>query len=351
MHVIHARNVNNALFYGVSWLLTNGLSEPSRNGPVLVAPCPVTTVYARPEERVLFSDLRNANPFGHLMEALWMLSGRDDVAFPARYMQNLTLYSDDNVRLNGAYGFRWRQHFGYDQLKLVTDDLKANPASRRDVVAMWDAVDDQTRHDPRNANLANYEGDLKRGMGGGKDIPCNTHIYFRLNAGQLDMTVCNRSNDAIWGAYGANAVHFSMLQEYMASMIGCALGKYYQVANNFHIYSDREDARALNGDNVHMLEDDRYATHHTPRTPLVHRAATWDDELQRFMEAPSMRRTWDNQFFDLANAMARAHELYKENRLGDAIGYLQHSNVDWAVAGYEWLKRIAAKRERKGAVA
>jgi hypothetical protein len=47
---------------------------------VLVSQTPVVTCYSAPTQRVLFSPMRDANPFFHLMEALWMLAGRDDVA-------------------------------------------------------------------------------------------------------------------------------------------------------------------------------------------------------------------------------------------------------------------------------
>ena len=50
------------------------------------------------------------------------------------------------------------------------------------------------------------------------------------------MSIVNRSNDMIWGAYGANAVHMSMLLEYMAAMTGFQVGIYYQISNNLHAY-------------------------------------------------------------------------------------------------------------------
>lgn len=75
-----------------------------------------------------------------------------------------------------------------------------------------------------------------------KDVPCNTQAYFSINAGQLDMMVTNRSNDSVWGALGANAVHFSILQEYMAARIGVPAGKYWQVTNNLHLYLAHHEA-------------------------------------------------------------------------------------------------------------
>ena len=49
-----------------------------------------------------------------------------------------------------------------------------------------------------------------------EEIPCNTAIYFKVREGKLNMTVSNRSNDVIWGTFGANVVHMSILQEYVA---------------------------------------------------------------------------------------------------------------------------------------
>ena len=51
------------------------------------------------------------------------------------------------------------------------------------------------------------------------------------------MTVCCRSNDIIWGTYGTNAVHFSMLQEYLAARLNAQLGVYRHISDSFHAYS------------------------------------------------------------------------------------------------------------------
>ena len=51
------------------------------------------------------------------------------------------------------------------------------------------------------------------------------------------MTVSNRSNDIIWGTFGANAVHMSMLHEYVASALMLHVGKYTQISDSFHAYT------------------------------------------------------------------------------------------------------------------
>jgi hypothetical protein len=95
MKVLNVRNVNEALRKGID--LINELGEPidSRNGPTLEIPCPVATVYHHPWERVLISQTRDANPFFHLMEALWILAGRYDVKFLTEFNKRMADYSDD----------------------------------------------------------------------------------------------------------------------------------------------------------------------------------------------------------------------------------------------------------------
>lgn len=192
------------------------VEQESRNGKVKSHIAPVVIHITDPRKRVLFHPQRHANPVFHLMEALWMLAGRDDVAFVRQFNQQMYTYSDDGVRFNAAYGFRWRNHFGYDQVARAISMLKANPADRRVVIAMWDP-----QIDLGSASL---------------DIPCNTQLMFRMHNGRLNLTSTNRSNDLIWGLMGANCVHLTILQEFIASAVGVPVGEWYHFTNNLHIY-------------------------------------------------------------------------------------------------------------------
>ena len=104
MKVLSVRNVHEALPRALKLLQQQGIERPSRNGPVLQAPWPVTTVYQNPLERVVFWPERDANPFFHLYESLWMLAGRNDIAPLTRYAKNMANYSDDGETQHGAYG-------------------------------------------------------------------------------------------------------------------------------------------------------------------------------------------------------------------------------------------------------
>ncbi len=188
MRTITARNVHQALPEVMHLLRNRGV----RNGPALKVPGPVSICYEKPTERVVFWPEVDADPFFHCLEALWMLAGRNDVAFVAGIVPKMADFSDNGMSLSGAYGHRWRHHFGYDQLRSIAHSLADDRYDPQQVLSMWDA----------NLDMATVKS---------KDIPCNTQVYFsRADTGNLDMTVTSRSNDAV--VLGANAVHFSMLQ-------------------------------------------------------------------------------------------------------------------------------------------
>lgn len=233
--VIIASNPDTALMDGLWLLKTRGILSDSRNGRVLVSPAPVITTYPDPSRRVIFSAKRDANPFFHLYEACWMLAGYHDSESVARFASVMAGFAD-NGQLWGAYGWRWRSFFEFDQLQELIDVLRRDATTRRAVLTMWS---------PNGDLIPNPEASGS-GIWASKDVPCNTHVYFDASKmGELDMTVCNRSNDIVWGAYGANVVHMSVLHEFVAGATGLKLGHYHQVSNNYHLYPDRTDVQRL----------------------------------------------------------------------------------------------------------
>jgi thymidylate synthase len=357
VQVIAAPNVNNALAQGINYLLQSGVEEPSRNGPVLVAPGPVTTVYENPNQHVLFSPTRDANPWHNFFEALWMLAGRNDVATNACFNAGMVQYSDDKKTFYGAYGYRWRRHFGYDQLDSIVAELQRDPTSRRAVLAMWDGG--QAITDVHALSGKPDGGDLAAAASGGLDIPCNDLAMFDLRGGKLNMTVCCRSNDIIWGAYGADCVCFSMLLIYMAARLRAPVGVYRQVSNNYHLYTEKfsrekltqiakESSLAssasswlalyLNTDTVNLgwyvvLEDDIRALFY---------------EIERWLKSPSdypvsvangrgYSSTW---VADIAHPMFMAWVLHRRKQTKEAIAMTGDiAALDWAKACREWLQR------------
>lgn len=347
MHVINARNVHQALPEAIRYLTMNGIQRDSRNGAVLVAPGPVATVYSRPKERVEAWPLRDANPTFHLMEALWMLGGRHDVAFPKFFNSTFGQFSDDGIRFNGAYGFRWRHYFGHDQLVKIADALKFKPDCRRQVLAMWDG-----------------ERDLGSGS---KDIPCNTHAYFTRDAdGRLDMTVCCRSNDIIWGCYGANAVHFSLLQEFMAGAIGCQVGTYTHFSNNWHAYLKTLDPlrplaeKAAFGERADRVAWDPYVDEFDGSAAMVpvlgegESPESFMSDLHMFLSGHGSALGVKSKFIrKVAIPLMTAYVAFKDkgnpDRYSEAIKIVreQCAAQDWAMAASSWYFRRLEKSKKQ----
>lgn len=197
------------------------LTADSRNGRVIRAPALFTTSYHPDFVPVMLSPTRDANPFLHYVEAFYFLCGRNDVALMKYFAQQMGEYSDDGLTLWGSYGYRWMQHFDHDQVDAIVHELRKNPGSRRCVLQMWDG-----------------HQDLQRAIKGGLDVPCNHVASFDTAGGKLNMTVTNRSNDMIWGTYGANMVHFNILLNFVAHAVGLPKGYYHQVSSNTHVYTD-----------------------------------------------------------------------------------------------------------------
>ncbi len=354
MHIITGRNVNTVYAQAVNLVRTKGVLQPSRGGDVLAVPEPVVLVTERPQERVLLDPRRDANPFFHFFEALWMLAGRRDATFLNRFVRDFSeRFAEDDGDQWGAYGYRWRQHFdntqsytqkALDQLDYVVRRLRADPLDRRVVIAMWDP-----NHD--------VEMDTR-------DLPCNTHIYPRIVNGALDLMVCCRSNDVVWGACGANAVHFAFLQEYLAGRIGVGVGTLRQMTTNLHGYTGTL-AKVKEPIKLDPYQDSLWKIENlgipgaAPEQDIVSHIPIgtdwdhWDEDLQAFLmvvetdvDVAGMYE-WENSWFRrTATNMWLAHASWRlghpPNIYMGFAGAIEAS--DWRLAATQWLKRKAEKK-------
>lgn len=350
------RNVNEA-FRDLVWRFKNqhGLVLPStsRNGPVLYIQEPVTMTYTHPRERVLFNQARDCNPFFHVYEALWMLAGRNDVAPLKYYVSTIDQFSDDGVTFNGAYGNRWRHAWGpvdpeyddsegwcIDQLKLIIDHLKAKPDSRRAVLHMSNVEDDLLKMDTTKDQCCNLVVTfaIRQAHGFAKDYPGKF----------LDMTVFNRSNDLVWGALGANVVHFSMLQEYMAACIGVEVGMYHQITNNLHAYqNDKWQPEKWLADSIlnWYITNDHLV-------PLVKDPTIFDRECAAFVERHSSDAAAGNYtepfLSDVAQPMCVAFHYHKRREYAHALMVAASIKADdWRIAAANWLLKRKANYESR----
>lgn len=301
-----------------------GESANSRNGMTLTFTEPVSIRYPNPAHRVIWLKSRNANPFFHLFEFVWMLAGRKDVATLSAFNSNMRSYSDDGKEFNAPYGYRLRYHFGRDQLKDIIEILKKDPDSRQAVALLWDS-DDLTKNT--------------------KDKACNLELVFKVRDGKLDMTVFNRSNDLIWGAMGANLVHMSLFHEYVSWKTGIPLGSYEQVSNCLHVYTE-----GLAGDILKSLFNDECINEQYPcdTSPsmigidadvekLFYHIGSCDSVIDM---ASAFMQTYESEFFtELFIPVMIVYLFHKMKRDDIARSVLISSDIqeDWRKACYNWL--------------
>jgi len=327
MLTIHVRNVNDALSLGVMYLRSNGVVRESRNGETIEINGPVATRYSAPNERVLFDDLRNANPFFHLMESLWILAGRDDVAAIKTYLPTIGDFSDNGITFHGAYGARLR-HNGIDQIQTAIEMLKKDPTTRRVVLQLWDHMLD-----------LNHPS---------KDIPCNDMIGLKVRDNELQMTVFCRSNDMVWGAYGTNVVQFSMLQEFIASAAGVKVGPYTQISDSFHVYTSLPYWQEVSRRKETDLLPDLYTQNVVKPYPLFHNAnqAEFEDDLARLFNT-GVHKGFRTLFFtDVVYYVGLAHASYRDGDLAEALYWTGHIRAsDWRTACRQWLERLIQRRK------
>lgn len=346
MYVIDVDNVNQALPQAISLLSTQGQLVTSRGMQTVEMPGPVSTVYRNPQQRVLFDEKRDANPFFHLMEALWIIGGSNKVALPKYFMDSIDRFSDDGKTFHGAYGYRLRHAFGYDQLALAIHMLRNKPDTRQVVLSIWDGREDL--------------GAVT------KDLPCNDLVMLKVRNNQLNMTVCNRSNDAIWGAYGANVVQFSMLQEFIAASLDINVGHYVQQSDSFHAYTDNAFYQYTTVEEPYYWPSMGANPYHLGTVkpyPLINAVgvqARYEDVL--FFQADCERlcsqaeSTGDllgthyrsTYFQDVVVPVISAYVYYKMKKYSHAVAALQDVEAtDWRLAMTQWVQRRADRAAAK----
>jgi thymidylate synthase len=155
-----------------------------------------------------------------IAEQVWFLSGaRKPEDFLRDYTKIWDIFTNPGDVVTVAYGYRWRKHFGRDQIAALVTLLEKEPSSRHGVVVTWDPSSD--------------------GLGGiaKKNVPCPYTFTVNIIGGRLHMHNIVRSNDMILGA-PADIAGFALLQMILAQRLGVRPGIYTHTVSNAHIYSN-----------------------------------------------------------------------------------------------------------------
>ena len=151
-------------------------------------------------------------------EQIWFISGSRR---PEDFLREFTKIWDDFTNpgdvVTVAYGYRWRKHFGRDQLGLLIELLEKEPSSRHGVVITWDPAQD---------GLSLFKK---------KNVPCPYTFTVNIIGGRLHFHNIVRSNDVILGM-PSDIAGFALLQCILAERLGVRPGIYSHSVSNAHIY-------------------------------------------------------------------------------------------------------------------
>nr|AIA17915.1 Thymidylate synthase [uncultured bacterium] len=159
-----------------------------------------------------------------IAEQVWFVSGARK---PDIFLRDFTKIWDDFTNpgdvVTVAYGYRWRKHFGRDQLGKLIELLTKDPSSRHGVIITWD---------PSSDGL----GGIAKG-----NVPCPYSFTVNIIGGRLNMMNVVRSNDMILG-FPHDVAGFAFLQLMLAQKLGVKPGVYSHIIANAHVYDIHYDA-------------------------------------------------------------------------------------------------------------
>jgi thymidylate synthase len=153
-----------------------------------------------------------------IAEQIWFVTGARK---PEVFLRDFTRIWDDFTNpgdvVTVAYGYRWRKHFGRDQLAKLIALLQKDPSSRHGVIVTWDPSSD--------------------GLGGvsKSNVPCPYTFTVNIIGGRLNLMNVVRSNDMILG-FPHDVAGFALLQLMLAQKLAVKPGVYTHIIANAHVY-------------------------------------------------------------------------------------------------------------------
>jgi len=154
-------------------------------------------------------------------ELLWFLKGDTNI----RYLHDNGVkiwdeWADENGDLGPVYGYQWRSWPApdggtVDQIRLLLDQIKNNPDSRRLMVSAWNpaCVDDMALP------------------------PCHCLFQFYVADGRLSCQLYQRSADIFLGV-PFNIASYALLTMMVAQECGLEPGEFVHTFGDAHLYSN-----------------------------------------------------------------------------------------------------------------
>ncbi|MEK7614995.1 MAG: thymidylate synthase [Patescibacteria group bacterium] len=158
-----------------------------------------------------------------IAEQIWYLMGENNPTWLRQFTKIWDDFLEPDGTVKAAYGYRWRHHFGRDQIDCLINHLTQNPHSRHAVVITWDPADDGLAVDSK------------------KNLPCPYSFTANIAGGKLHLHNIVRSNDMMLGC-PHDAAGFALLQCILAERLGLEPGIYTHTISNAHIYDNHFEA-------------------------------------------------------------------------------------------------------------
>lgn len=157
-------------------------------------------------------------PWSFVPEVMWMLSGVKDLHWLSQHTKIWDSFAEEDGTVTAAYGNRWRNRFGVDQLAEVIQKLDQDPSSRHGVVMAWDPATDLTV--PQ------------------KNVPCPVMFTLNVIAGRLNMHLVVRSNDMALG-HPTDVAGYALLTHMLAQRLALMPGMLTVSISNAHVYENQ----------------------------------------------------------------------------------------------------------------
>jgi thymidylate synthase len=161
-------------------------------------------------------------------ELLWFLKGDTNIQYLKENSVSIwDEWADENGNLGPVYGSQWRswptadgRHI--DQIKLVIDQLKNNPDSRRIIVSAWNVGEIEKMALP----------------------PCHAFFQFYVADGKLSCQLYQRSADTFLGV-PFNIASYALLTIMLAQVCDLEPGDFVHTLGDAHLYSNHLEQAKL----------------------------------------------------------------------------------------------------------
>jgi thymidylate synthase len=158
-----------------------------------------------------------------IAEQVWFLMGQKNLTWLQQFTHIWDDFAAENNEIESAYGYRWRHHFGRDQIMSLVKLLTNDPTSRHGVIMMWDPSDDGLACGTKKAN-----------------VPCPYTFTVQIIGGKLCLHLVIRSNDMMLGN-PHDVAGFAFLAYLLAEKLNVPVGTLTVSISNAHIYGLHED--------------------------------------------------------------------------------------------------------------